>query len=335
MVDYVKFVSLKGKLTKGGEMMRRIIIDTDTAGDDAIALLTALHNFKVEGVTIAGGNVAFDQEAENALYTIQLTNPKEKVPVYKGYEGPMLSYTEKGHETVENIHGDYGMGDAKFEKVEQRPEKQHAIDFIIEKIKANPGAISLLAIAPLTNIAMALKKDPSIIKDIPHLYIMGGINNSLGNITTSAEYNFYIDPEAARIVLHSGIPITMVGWDMCIKYSLMYNEDFNKIANLNTKGSQFFLDINNFVKKANKDAHKVDGSTHPDTLLVAIAADESLMSRYSSYYVDIETRGELTRGHNIVDLHNTTGNEPNVRVCESVDREKFKAALIEVLKTIK
>ncbi|WP_244869434.1 nucleoside hydrolase [Tetragenococcus muriaticus] len=154
--------------------MRKVIIDTDTAGDDAIAVLTALHNFKVEGVTIAGGNVAFEQEVENALYTIQLTNPKEKVPVYKGYEEPVLTYTKKSHETVENIHGDYGMGDAKFEKVEQRPEEQHAIDFIIEKVKANPGEISLLAIAPLTNIAMALKKDPSIIKDIPHLYIMGG-----------------------------------------------------------------------------------------------------------------------------------------------------------------
>src|SRR5690606_18104573 len=162
--------------------MRRVIIDTDTAGDDTIAILTALHHFKVEGVTITGGNVDFDQEVENALYTIQVFNPDYYVPVYKGYEGPIIG-TEEGHVTVEDVHGSDGMGDSFFEKAKQRPEEKHAVDFIIETVKANPGEIELLAIAPLTNIAMAIKKDPSIIKDIPHLYIMGGINNSLGNIT--------------------------------------------------------------------------------------------------------------------------------------------------------
>src|SRR5690625_2464413 len=146
--------------------MRKIIIDTDTAGDDAIALLTALHYFKVEGVTITGGNVAFDQQVENALYTIQVANQKEYVPVYKGYEGPIISAGEEEHQTVEDVHGSDGMGDAFFEKAKQQPEEGHAIDFIIDTVKANPGEISLLAIAPLTNIAMAIKKDPSIIPDI-------------------------------------------------------------------------------------------------------------------------------------------------------------------------
>lgn len=314
--------------------MRRIIIDTDTAGDDVNALLTALHYFKVEGVTIAGGNVAFDQEVENALYTIQMANPGYHVPVYKGHNGPMMAFAQKEHKTVENIHGSHGMGDAIFEKTAQRPEEKHAVDFIIETVKANPGEIALLAIAPLTNIAMALKKDPSIVKDIPHIYIMGGTNNSLGNITPAAEYNFYVDPEAARIVLHSGVPITMVGWDMCTKYSVMYEEDLNEIEALNTKGSNFFMEINNFVRRANKETHNIDGSTHPDAILVAIAANETLMTQSNHYYVDIETAGNLTRGYNLVDTNNVTGHTPNVRVCEKVDRAGFKAVLLEVLRTL-
>jgi purine nucleosidase len=314
--------------------MRKVIIDTDTAGDDTIALLTALHYLKVEGVTITGGNVDFDQQVENALYTIQVANPKEYVPVYKGLEGPILTSLTERHQTVEDVHGKDGMGDSFFEKAKQRPEDGHAVDFIIEKVKANPGEINLLAIAPLTNIAMAIKKDPSIIKDIPHIYIMGGTNNSLGNITAAAEYNFWVDPEAARIVLHSGVPITLVGWDMCTEYSIMDDDNHREIEQLSTVGSKFFIDINRVVMKFNKKVHRLNGTTHPDTLLVAIAANEELMSQSTKYYVDIETKGELTRGYSMVDINNRSGKEPNVRVCEEVNRNMFKDQLLEVLKSI-
>ncbi|AXI08608.1 ribosylpyrimidine nucleosidase [Oceanobacillus zhaokaii] len=312
--------------------MQRIIIDTDTAGDDTIALLTALHHFKVEGVTITGGNVDFNQEVENALYTIEVFNPDYDVPVYKGYEGPVLNWNEGGHLTVEDVHGSDGMGDSFFPKAKQRPKEKHAIDFIIETVKANPGEIALLAIAPLTNIAMAIKKDPTIAKDIPHIYVMGGTNNSLGNITAAAEYNFYVDPEAAKIVLHSGIPITMVGWDMCTNYSIMTDQDHKEIEQLATSRSGFFTDINRVVMKFNKEVHKINGTTHPDTLLVAIAANEKLMTSSHHYYVDIETKGELTKGYSMVDINNRSGKSPNVRVCEKVDREGFKEVLLQVLK---
>lgn len=311
--------------------MKRIIIDTDTAGDDTIALLTALHHFKVEGVTITGGNVDFNQQVENALYTIQVFDPDYYVPVYKGYERPIVNSGATGHRTVEDVHGKDGMGDSFFEKAQQRPEDQHAIDFIIEKVKAAPGEISLLAIAPLTNIAMAIKKDPTIIKDIPHIYIMGGTNNSLGNITAAAEYNFWVDPEAARLVLHSGIPITMVGWDMCTRYSVMDEKDHQDIADLSTKGATFFGDINRVVMQFNKTVHRINGTTHPDTLLVAIAANEDLMTESNYYYVDIETKGELTRGYNMVDINNRSEKTPNVRVCLAVDRVAFKTVLLNVL----
>ncbi|WJE16407.1 nucleoside hydrolase [Halobacillus sp. ACCC02827] len=314
--------------------MRKVIIDTDTAGDDTIAILTALHNFQVEGVTITGGNVDFDQEVENALYTIEVSGGGRYVPVYKGCERPLLMNGEAGHRTVEDVHGEDGMGGAHFPKAEQRPEEGHAVDFIIERVKRSPGEIELLAIAPLTNIALAIKKDPSIIKAIPHLYIMGGTNNSLGNITAAAEYNFWVDPEAARIVLHSGIPITMVGWDMCLEYSIMDDSDHEEIAALGTKGADFFVQINEVVKKFNKEVHRLTGTTHPDTLLMAVAADEGLMTKSHKYFVDIETKGELTRGYSLVDINNRSGKAPNVRVCEQVDRKRFKKQLVDVLRAI-
>lgn len=314
--------------------MRRVIIDTDTAGDDTIALLTTLHYFKVEGVTITGGNVAFDQEVENALYTIQVASPGERVPVYKGMERPLNAVGMTAHRTVEEVHGKDGMGNAFFDQAVQRPETKHAVDFIIESIRNNPGDIELLAIAPLTNIAMAFQKDPGIIPLIPHVYIMGGTNNSLGNITAAAEYNFWVDPEAANIVLHAGVPITMVGWDMCVDYSVMDEEDHREIEELGTAGSRFFTAVNQVVRRFNKEVHRLPGTTHPDTLLAAIAADASIMTGAHSYYVEVETQGKLTRGYSMVDIHNRSGREPNVRVCESVNRHKFKQTLLRVLSSI-
>ncbi|NKI21447.1 nucleoside hydrolase [Paenibacillus dendritiformis] len=313
---------------------KRVIIDTDTAGDDTIAILTALHYFQVEGIMITGGNVQFNQQVENALYTVQVAGKSGQVPVYKGHEGPIMGIGQTEHRTVEDVHGKDGMGDSFFEKAIQSPEKGHAVDFLIEAVHNNPGKIHLLAIAPLTNIAMAIKKDPTIVPKIPHLYIMGGTNNALGNITPSAEYNFYVDPEAAKIVLHSGIPITMVGWEMCTQYSIMDDNDHEEIEALGTKGAKFFKDVNKVVMRFNKTVHRLNGTTHPDTLLAAVAADEKIMTKSNLYHVDVETVGELTRGYSLVDINNRLERTRNVRVCEAIDREAFKNMLLDVLKSI-
>lgn len=313
--------------------MKKIIIDTDTAGDDTIAILTALHNFDVMGITITGGNVDFNQQIDNALYTTQVAG-EDDIPVYPGYNGPIFGNTEQEHTTVEDVHGSDGMGDSFFPKPERSAESTHAIDFIIDTINEHPGEVSLLAIAPLTNIAMAIKRDPGITEKIEHLYIMGGTNNALGNIVPAAEYNFYVDPEAAKLVLQSGIEMTMVGWDMCTDYSLMFDEEHAEIESFGTAGSQFFKDVNKVVKKFNKEVHKLNGTTHPDTLLVAIASDERIMEKSTKYYVDVETKGELTRGYSLVDINGRLGKALNVRVCEKVDRDLFKEHVYDVLKAI-
>ncbi|WP_025730864.1 nucleoside hydrolase [Atopobacter phocae] len=313
---------------------RRVILDTDTAGDDTTAILTALHHFKVEGITIAGGNVAFEQEVENALYTIELSNPDTYVPVFKGHDGPMMREIGAKHWTEERIMGIDGMGNSFFEKAKQRPEEMHAVDFIIQTIMDNPGEIEIIAIAPLTNIAMAVKREPKIVDKIKHLWIMGGVNNSLGNIAAVAEYNFYTDPEAVKLVLHSGMPMTMVTWDMCLKHAVMYEDAINEIEALQTKGSEFFIKVNTHVREFELAKRGIDGITCPDSVVVAIVADESLMTKSGSYYVDIETQGTITRGYNLVDLQSDLGREPNIRVCEAIDGEKFKQHLMTVLGAI-
>lgn len=314
-------------------MFKRVIIDTDTAGDDNLAILLALaqNHWTVEGVTIVGGNIQFDQQVENALYTIELAGKSGQVPVYKGHSVPYHSFGDIHHQTVEEVHGEDGMGNSFFPSATQRPEPGHAVDFIIEKIHQYPGEILLFCIAPLTNIAMALKKDPFIASKIRHIYIMGGTNNSLGNITPAAEYNFWVDPEAARIVLHSGAPITMVGWEMCTRYAMLDEEDHQEIIRLQTRFSQFFTAINQVVMKFNREVHQLNGTSHPDTLLVAVAANEQIMTQFNNYYVDVETHGILTRGYSLVDINHRLGKKKNVRVCEGIDRSAFKEMILTVL----
>lgn len=316
-------------------MTRRVILDTDTAGDDTTAILTAIHYFQVEGITIVSGNIDFDQQVENALYTLELANPNYHIPVYKGHRDPIMTLEGSKHITEERIFANDGMGDSNFPKAKQRSENKHAVDFIIETIKENPGEIEILAIGPLTNISMAIKRDPTIINDIKHLWIMGGVNHAPGNIRAVAEFNFNTDPEATKIVLHSGIDITMVTWEMSLKHGVMYDEDLEKIAALNTKGTDFFFDVNLHVKEFEAEKRNINGVTCPDSMTVAIAANEGLMTKDNSYYVDIELASPLTRGYNIVDIEGDLQKAPNVRVCEEVDTEEFKKTLIDVLGSIK
>lgn len=312
-------------------MTRRLIIDTDTAGDDTTAILIALAHFKVEGITITAGNVAFEQQIKNALTTLELVNPQNTIGVYPGHQSPMMSLPDEIHTTVEDIQGATGMGDGVFPDPVGHPQKEHAVDFLIRMINENPGEIEILAIGPLTNIAMAVKRNPQITQNIKHLWIMGGVNNALGNINVTAEYNFYVDPEAAKIVLHSNIPTTLLTWDACLNYGVLYDKDIAPIHQLNTKGSQFFLDINLFVKAFEKKKRGIDGITCTDSLLAALAADDRLLLAANYYFVDVETMSPMTRGYNLVDRERELNRSANARIIEKIDSQAFKALLLDVL----
>ncbi len=315
-------------------MKRRVILDTDTAGDDTTAILTAIHYFHVEGITIVSGNIDFNQQVENALYTVELADPEYYIPVYKGHQEPIMTLGGEKHITEERIFATDGMGNSHFPSAKQRPETKHAVDFMIETIKQNPGEIEVIAIGPQTNIAMAIKRDPSIVNDIKHLWIMGGVNHAPGNIQAVAEFNFFTDPEAAKIVLHSGIDMTMITWDLSLRDGVMYEKDLQEIAALKTKGTDFFFDVNLHVKAFEAEKRNTDGITSPDSLTVAIAAHENLLLKANTYYVDIELTSPLTRGYNIVDVEGDLQRLPNIRVCEEADSVGFKEVLIDVLSSV-
>src|SRR5689334_6529842 len=188
--------------------MRRFLIDTDTASDDAVALVMALHakdveEVQVEAITVVAGNVPLEQGVQNALYTVELC--KSRVPVYQGMAAPLL----RPLQTAQHVHGRDGMGEIGLPLHGRTPATGHAVDIIRETIRRHPHEITLVTLGPLTNVAMALLLEPALAGLVKECVIMGGIGEGYGNVTPVAEYNIWVDPEAAKIVYASGLPITM------------------------------------------------------------------------------------------------------------------------------
>ncbi|MDG7044130.1 MAG: nucleoside hydrolase [Nitrososphaerota archaeon] len=309
--------------------MLHLIIDTDTAGDDAAALLLALKNqdVKVDAVTVNCGNVSFDQEVENALYTVEFAGKGNQVPVYAGCRTPIL----KNWTTVEEVHGKDGMGNANFPKASKAVEKVHAIDAIVDTINDNPGEMTIVELAPMTNLALAIRKDPSIVKKIKHIYFMGGTHNYPGNVTPSAEFNTWVDPDAASIVLGSGIPMTMVGWDITMKYGLLGKDDIDQIRLMGTANSKFFLQISSAEKAYLQKSTGLEGITCPDSITMAIAIDGSIATRTIPRYVIVDNRDGPFRGAISVDDYNIMLKDANVNVVYEADTAKFKKLLFDTL----
>ncbi|NDJ61982.1 MAG: nucleoside hydrolase, partial [Chloroflexi bacterium] len=191
-------------------MPRTFIIDTDTASDDAVALIMALRapDIEVAAITVVSGNVAVDQGVRNALYTVELCGAA--VPVYRGADRPLLRPVSHAHW----FHGDDGFGNMQYPPPRRHPAAGHAVTALIDSIRANPGAV-LVTLGPLTNVALAVQQAPDIVGNISRCVVMGGAANTVGNVTPAAEYNIWCDPEAARMAFRSGLPIEMVGWELC------------------------------------------------------------------------------------------------------------------------
>jgi purine nucleosidase len=309
--------------------MRRIIIDTDTATDDAVALLLALRapDIQIEAITIVVGNVEFDQEAENALYTIQMAGRSGQVPVYLGARQPMMhSY----HHTVTNVHGSDGMSDSFFPKAKQRPEREHAVDAITSIVNKYPGEVTLFAIGGFTNVALALQ-NPSVRENLAAIYFMGGTYMFCGNITPAATYNAWVDPEATRIMIRSGVPLYMTGFDVTYRYSIFTDADYDQVAKLGTPLAKFFWDINRIRRVYCKEVQHLAGSNHPDSLCVATFIDPSIITKSVQRAADSEVSGDLTTGMIVIDELGIWKKEPNLNICVTADEAKFKALVMKSL----
>jgi inosine-uridine nucleoside N-ribohydrolase len=304
----------------------RLIVDTDTAGDDVFSLLIALRHpgVTLEAITVCCGNVAFDQEVENALYTVEMAGRANEVPVYAGCREPLLAEWVG----AEYVHGQDGMGDSSFPRVRQRPEAEHAVDELVRRIGESPGELTILAQAPLTNLALAVTRDPAIAGKVAHLYVMGG---GVGNITPAAEYNFFVDPEAAKIVLNAGFPLTLFTWSLTRTHGVFDDERLARIAALGTPLADFFGQVNRKAREFDDKVNHLGGSTHPDSMACAAIVEPSLILASEQAVVDVETSGELTRGWNLIDTLGRVDRGPNATVVTDYDTDRFFELLLGVL----
>lgn len=321
-------------------MPRKFIIDTDTASDDAVALIMALRwqDVDVEAITTVSGNVHVDKATQNALYTSQLCG--SRVPVYTGAAKPLM----RDHQHAEWYHGADGLGNMNYPAPERAAESKPAVDALIDTINANPG-ITLVTLGPLTNVALAVSKAPEIAAKVGRCVIMGGAACTVGNVTPAAEYNIWADPEAARIVFHSGLPIEMAGWELARFEANISFEEMEMIRAFSTPLANFALDCNRHAIQANFVQTGETGIGLFDPVTMAIALEPDVCTRKSTHYVDVETTSELTRGMTVVDQLGVATDErnravwaglvrhePNATVCWEIDVARWKEMLYSVLR---
>jgi purine nucleosidase len=309
-------------------MTRKIIIDTDPGQDDAVALLLALaspEELDVLGIVAVAGNVGLAQNARNALKIVELSGRTE-VPVYAGCERPM----RRKLVTAEHVHGPTGLDGPDLPEPKKKLEDKHGVDYIIDALRAEPsGTVTLCTLGPLTNVAMALVKAPDIAPRIREIVMMAGAYFEVGNITPAAEFNVYVDPEAADVVLQSGVPITMIPLDVTHGVlSLSHRlEEFAKIGNQSGKAVSEML---NFSERFDLEKYGNEGAPLHDPCVIAWLLKPELFDG-RKINVTIETMSELTRGMTVADYWRITDRPKNVLYLRTADDEGFYALLTERL----
>ena len=302
--------------------MRRFLIDTDTASDDAVALVMALRHadVNVEAITVVSGNVGLDQAVQNALYTVELCGAD--VPVYAGAAKPMM----RPLETAEYVHGKDGMGDAGYPLSGRVPVEGRGADVIVETILGAPGEITLVALGPLTNVAIAVLLAPEIASAVDRVVVMGGTGvNGPGNVSAMAEYNFWADPEAAAVVTRAGFPIEFVGWDISIASAVVDAARHEAMKAIGTPLSKFAVDIAQVVRRFAME-NGLAGDDLPDPIAMAHAIDPSVATT-KRLHVDVMVGDGPQRGVMEVDQLGFGVGEPNVEIVTHYPSDHFFSLL--------
>lgn len=321
-------------------MPRSFIIDTDTASDDAVALLMALRHpdVRVEAITVVAGNVELEQGLRNALYTVELSSTD--IPVYAGSAAPLV----RDLVVAQFFHGRDGLGDQGYPPPVGQVAPGDAVEVLVETIRSNPGIV-LVTLGPLTNVAKALVRDPEIARLVGRCVVMGGAACTVGNVTPAAEYNVWVDPEAARAVFRSDLPIEMVGWELCRGAATLSEDEMDRVREFGTPAARFAMDCNTSALAAARLQSNEPGLPLPDPVAMAIAIDPSICTRRSLHYVDVETESTLTRGMTVVDHLDVADDERNAplwkpliergrnaHVCWEIDVPRWKELLYSVLR---
>ena len=321
-------------------MPRVFLIDTDTASDDAVALIMALRppGVHVAAITVVAGNVPLAQATRNALYTAEICD--SPVPIYPGADRPLIRPSQH----AQWFHGNDGLGDQGYPPPVRHPESRPAVDAIIETVTANPG-LTVVTLGPLTNMAQAFTRTPEIAASIGRLVLMGGNPCTEGNVTPAAEYNIWCDPEAARIVIRSGAPIELIGWQLCRGEANLRPADIDQVLSFNTPLARFAIECNATAMKANHAQSGEIGISLPDPIAMAVALDPAVSVHSTRHYVDVETTSDLTRGMTVVDRLNVATDPrnrtvwsallpavPNCSVCWEIDVPLWKQILYAALR---
>ena len=323
-------------------MARPFLIDTDAGSDDAVAILMALRyaDIDVRAITVVAGNVPLPQGVLNSLYSAELC--QTDVPVYAGADRPLL----REYVSADWFHGADGLGDwgDRYKPKCSEAREKHAVDAIIETARSTTD-LAIVTLGPLTNLALALRKAPDIAPLISRCVVMGGAACTNGNVTPAAEYNIWCDPESARIVFRSGLPIEMVGWEFSIGQFVLSLDDIDNVRGFNTPFADFTIDCNIKGMRGYEIQTGEIGISLPDGVAMAVAIDPTICIAKSQHLVDVECDSDLTRGMTVVDKLNLADDERNTPVwrellpivkkpaiCWELDAARWKDLLYQLLR---
>ena len=313
-------------------MKKKIILDCDPGHDDAVAIMlaTAHNNIEILGITCVAGNATLANTKINALKVCSLISDVE-IPIFAGADKPLYYDLI----TAEHVHGKSGL-DTDGQPINitkgYNIQEMHAVDFIINTCHEQSDPIYICPLGPLTNIALALQKDPSIKPKIKEIVFMGGAAMCLGNITPIAEFNIYVDPHAANIVLNSDIKIVMFGLDVTHKVNVN-DRIINDIRSNLNKSSLLFAELMNFYSKTHRKVFEIDESPLHDPCVIGYLIDENI---FSGKFVNVQVEEDslLTRGKTVTDWLNVTKRKPNCHVMIDANSDKFFSILKKELKKL-
>jgi len=312
--------------------VNRVIVDTDPGNDDALAMLIALSvpSLQVDAVTVCPGNMGidgYDQQVRNALYVVELAGKSGAVPVYRGVARPILG---RPWPVATFIHGSHGLGEVEVSKVKQSVEEEHAVAAMRRIVNHSPGEVTILALGSLTNVAIAILRDEDFVKNVQGVIFVGGKYDGRGY---SPGYNVLVDPEAAEVVVRSGVPLLMTG-DAPRHDSVLVAEDYDHIADFKSARSDFFIKSNALRRTYEMKYRGASGSLNFDPMAVALAADENMGKEYVSVAMKVELDGEYTRGILVYGEDIYSGNpvpKGNVDICIRADHERFRQMVYRTL----
>jgi purine nucleosidase len=305
---------------------KRIILDTDPGADDALAILLMLASseIKLEAITTVHGNVNIEKTTRNALALLDFLNVKN-IPVAKGCSLPLVKPPHQ--QSGEMVHGTSGMGQTNLPEPTLKPVGSHAVDYLIERFLAEPNELTLFAVGPLTNVALAIRKEPKFVQAVKELVIMGGAVRSGGNMTPLAEFNIYEDPHAAHIVFNSGIPMTLIPLDVTYK-CLLTSADVDRLNKLASPISKFVQDVTADYMAFYLKYEGFAGCALHDPLTVAAIIAPELLS-IEEHYVDVDISGGVSTGKTYADFMKVTKKPANMKVAVDVKGREFVELFVE------